>query len=537
MSVQSALNEWKATRTLLVDTIKSYRTASAALGVACARVSPHPLERAAVEQVLLDLDLEILDLGSNEEILRDTRISFLQLRNSSARLTRISALPPEVLTHILTLSRTYCVRDSEAKWCFNAVAEVNTQWRQIALSTPDMWTHIDIILATPESRRYSLAKVFFERSRDALVHVHISEPRSPTARLDIVQLANFLAPHLPRVHSLELHTRAGSTHLISFILHQWLNGNSAAPEALYIHRTVARELFRPENGEHGNVAPTAASGNQTNVVLPLRILHLQGAVFKWESPAYHGLVDLRLDTGPMSTLLAISVSQLANILSMSPKLGTLKLHRILITNPENWSPPAPIVLDCLQALNMVDLEPSSLQLVLPLIAQPNSSAQLSVGLTFYLGQLYDEIEAFFSRCRVATLYRESEVQVGLFWGIPVPIPHLVIANSDIETPQSITSERAQEVSLLPKPVCFHPITRLTLVSCGFTIEELASLVANHGVQTLRLDLCILEEIQTEDEPMEDTSDEDLRAALFYRTTAVPYYVLTAKFDCTPNFQQ
>ncbi|KAG8715053.1 hypothetical protein FRC08_011051 [Ceratobasidium sp. 394] len=517
MSAQSALNEWKATRTLLINTIQSYRAASVTLGAVCTRASTHPLERAAAEEALLDLDSEIPSLSMHEETLHDTRISLLQLRNSSAKLTRINAFPPEVLTHILALSRTYCAYADGGKQCFNAVAEVNTQWRRIALSTPDMWTHIDIHIGASERSRYSLAKLLFERSKDALVHVHISEPGrfdpdEPTARLDIIRLANFLAPHFPRVHSLDLDTRTTSNHLISYILQQWLNIGPTAPKALYIHRTKVRDLLHPENGEQENVAPTRESGAQ-KALLHLRILHLQGAVFKWESPAYRGLVDLRLDAGSPFSSLTISMSQLANILTTSPKMGTLKLQRVLVNNPEEWTPPAPIVLDCLQTLNLVDLGPDSLNLVLPLIAQPNPSAQLSIGLTFDTGQLFDELEAFFSRCHVATLYRKADAQVLFLWEIPVRVPHLVISEFEVPESQSLLAKSAQEESLLSRPVRFHPITHATLVSCIFTIAGLARLVADHGIQSLRLDCCTMVEIPTKDEPMEGTLDVDLQAVL------------------------
>ncbi|KAG8742457.1 hypothetical protein FRC10_001427, partial [Ceratobasidium sp. 414] len=517
-SVRAALNEWKTIRTHLVDTIQSYRAASATLGVVCTQLSHHPLARAAVEEALLDLDAEIPGLSLDEETLRDTRFSLLQLRNTSAKLTRLNAFPPEVLAHILTLSRSYCLYDNRDKRYFNAVAEVNVQWRQIALSMPDLWTHIDINLGAAERSRFSLAELLFERSKDAPVYVHISEPgrfnpNESTPRLDIIRLANFLEPHFPRVHSLDLDTRTTSNHLISFILQQWLNGGPAASKALYIHRTKVRELFRPENGEHENVAPSRPSSDQMKVLLSLRTLHLRGAVLNWESPAYHNLVDLRLDTGSMFSYLAIPMPQLANVLSMSPKIATLKLHHVRVTNPGGWSPLAPIVLDCLQTLNIVDLDPDSLKRVLSLVAQPNASAQLSVGITFYWGQLEDEIEAFFSRSHVATLYRKDDIQVLLLWGIPVCLPHLVIAEAHIATPQSLIAQRAQEESLLQNPVHFHPITRLTLVSCRFTIESLASLVADHSIQTLRLDRCKMKE----EGPMEDESMEDspsvLQAAL------------------------
>ncbi|KAG9120946.1 hypothetical protein FRC07_003307, partial [Ceratobasidium sp. 392] len=456
--------------------------------------SSNPLEQVAIEEMLQQINSEATGLSLDEDVLHDTRLSLLRLRNSSRTLAQINTLPLEVLTNIIRLSKTYRVHEIEDKRNLNAIAEVDTLWRQIALNIPNMWTHIDINFCTPIRNRYSLARLLPDRSKESLVHLHIFEPRGmpphqSTPRLEIIWLAEFVVPHLPRASSLDLDTRSLSKDLTSFILQHWLNKGSHLLRALYIHWPNARELLRPENGDHQWVAPITASEDQSNVLLPLKTLHLQGAMFGWNSPAYCNLVDLRLDAGSPFVFFSIPLAQLAGILSASPKLVTLKLARAEVTNLEGYRLSAPIELCNLQILKLEMTTADSLKLVLLLIAQPNSAAHLSVGLKLET-DVMDELNAFLLRSCVATLHLGSGVVLGIGSGVlttdwkpPVSLPHLMVGGPEIRTSQSLNAQEAQK----QPSVALHPTLLATLILYKFTLEELVWLVTNYRIQTLRLD--------------------------------------------------
>ncbi|KAG8703521.1 hypothetical protein FRC08_002796 [Ceratobasidium sp. 394] len=487
-SVRTALNEWKSLRTLLADTIQSYLTASATLRAVCVQSLRLPHERLVVEKALTSVGSELHSMVLEEKALRDTRISLSKLRNESTTLARTNTLPPEILTKIFMLSRTYCVHDDGAKLSYNALAGVSTYWRQIVINAPDLWTHIDIGPDTPTQSVYGLAKLLLRRTEGRPVHVHVFEPPKPphgepTSKLEIKAVTDFLSPFIHRVCTLDLDTRSYSRSLIQPVLELWAsNGGSSASKALYVYRPNGTQLLRP------------ASHLNCGMILPsLRILHLQGTVFNWNSPAYHGLVDLRIEaTGQVD--ISVSVSQLANVLAMSPKLATLILSHVEVTSLEGWDAPTPIVLGCLQVLNLVNTRPGSTKLVLPLITQPDPCAQLCVGLIF-ITHCAEEFKDFSSRSHITTLYCDGYSLAALRRMPPINIPYLVLHG------EAIHLHAAEIVPALPGAEIFSHVSRLTLLSCSLTFKSLVKFIVATGIKSLRLDCCLVEDQNADCHPL------------------------------------
>ncbi|KAG9119305.1 hypothetical protein FRC07_005726 [Ceratobasidium sp. 392] len=236
-SVQVALHTWKSARILLADAIQSYLSACATLSVACARPTHTPLERTVVEDALVAVDSELTSLTSEAKALRDAQVGLSTLRNKSGKLTRINALPPEILTYIFKLSTTYCMRDKAAKGCYNALARVDIYWRQLALDTPELWTHIDISPDAPTGRSlYEASKLQLERAKGEPVYLHLHELKQPygTPHVEVRRLKDFLAPYAPRISALDMETVNKSQLLISSVLDACIDSGFSALQDLRI---------------------------------------------------------------------------------------------------------------------------------------------------------------------------------------------------------------------------------------------------------------------------------------------------------------
>ncbi|KAG9079573.1 hypothetical protein FRC06_007658, partial [Ceratobasidium sp. 370] len=385
-STQSALHGWKSTRTFLANAIQAYLSACATLDSVCTRPAHQPAERAAVEEALVTIDSELSSLSSEADALRDAQISLSTLRNKSGTLTRINALPPEILSYIFKLSTTYCVRDKAINGCFNALAGVDIYWRQIALKTPELWTHIDISPDTPIQSLYDTSKLRFERSRGEPIYLHVYELRKSlyggTPSLAVKAFKNFLAPYAPRVTTLHVETETQSPALFQSMLGLWKSNEFSRLKDIYVHlqKTSHDRYYRNLQDPVGKKARKNASSITT--------LHLRNTRFDWGSVVYHGLVDLRIE-GTDGSPIRVTVSELAKVLARSPRLTTLKLSDIVITkwlwgtNIVDQSALSPITFNCLEVLNLVKIGSEDLELILPMLAQPNAASQLSVGLTFY----------------------------------------------------------------------------------------------------------------------------------------------------------
>ncbi|KAG8713205.1 hypothetical protein FRC08_013575 [Ceratobasidium sp. 394] len=322
-------------------------------------------------------------------------------------LARINTLPPEIFPRIFALAKLYCLHNIFTPYQphqFNNFADVCRYWRQIAIDTTDLWTHIDIGPKTPTS----LTQLLLERTRGSPIHIHFYEPaplpgasHSTTGPYDVIPI---LKPYILQVRSLDLDSYAYSTENVGFILNLWLDyGSTTLPRSLFINRPFCTSLLSAdEEGRPGT--RVSQSENSRMVLSSIRTLHLHGAVLPWDSGAYFGLTDLRLEFREFSV--CISQSQFAGILSASPALTILILSSLTITRTGGWNQHTPTLLGSLKFLDLRLVDPDSLQLLLPLIALPDPPNGLSVSLPAHQ-KLRGTLEAFFARSHTGTLYYES----------------------------------------------------------------------------------------------------------------------------------
>ncbi|KAG8722335.1 hypothetical protein FRC08_003778 [Ceratobasidium sp. 394] len=277
-TLNSVLGEWKTARTLLAASIQSYRAACVTLITACAKPMHCPSERSDLEELLVVMNSELESLVSDENALREMRMSLVTARNRSARLTPVNALPPEILANIFALSGT-CFVHNDTKG-FHNFTGVCRYWREIAMKTSDPWTHIDVGPEIPPR----LTKTLLGRTKNRSIHIHLYEKTSSES--SSVYIPEMFTPHIHRVSAAFLHSSSSSQTLVAAIMSLLLNGGSPnLLKSLMVHH--------PRFGGMAHVSIKTLT-DQPDVLGSLRTLHLENINFGWDITAYRSLVDLQL---------------------------------------------------------------------------------------------------------------------------------------------------------------------------------------------------------------------------------------------------
>ncbi|KAG9119111.1 hypothetical protein FRC07_006036, partial [Ceratobasidium sp. 392] len=318
------------------------------------------------------------------------RITPRTITSESTTPSPINILPPEVLANIFTLL-DLCLLHYHPNNPYN-FTEVCAHWRHIALSTTNLWAHIDF--GSPV--RSEFTDMLLERTKDGPIHAHIREetlgPHSAPINDETLETMQMLEPHMPRVRALEFDSYKGTrTHLLN-VLELWFRTGSP---------TLAKSFTvrRPNTRTTIDVNVSTIEGKA--ILRSLCGLDLDNVKFNWDSNAYHGLVDLRLNFTGTPTY--ISTSQLVNILLASPELSTLSLSGLAVAGMDKRTGLAPIMLCRLQDLCLHSMNPETLLVLLPLLALPCPSAEVTIGPTNF-SCIYQEVERLIGRSRIAKLH-------------------------------------------------------------------------------------------------------------------------------------
>ncbi|KAG8737558.1 hypothetical protein FRC12_017107 [Ceratobasidium sp. 428] len=402
-------------------------------------------------------------------------------------MTHINTLPAEILTQIFALSKVYCYRPHYEDFLsyFNTTA-VCSYWRQIALDTPTLWTHVDVGPTIPTE----LTQLLLQRTKDQEMYLHVYEPKqevsSQPENLEEAsrKIISMLTPHIRRVCALQLQSFTGSAVFVSSVLNLWLNhGDAQTTRSLLINRPFFNEILSVDAPKPG--ACVSQSKNAKQVLLSVTTLHMGGSLLPWDCSAYRDLVELKLQFHRCKA--SASESQLASLLSANPRLATLKLAFLSITRTHGWTQPPPVLLSRLEVLDLVKIKPDDLELLLPLIAVPDSPGDLSVAVI--LDQRPQAaLERFFSRSQMTTLYCYYP---GYYL---TPRPSLLRSLACVKTvlilKQLAFHGQADTIDVEPPPTPLaSSIPDMILLSCEVTLEGLKNLVAEYRIRSLRLQHC------------------------------------------------
>ncbi|KAG8695979.1 hypothetical protein FRC09_008820, partial [Ceratobasidium sp. 395] len=339
-----------------------------------------------------------------------------------------------------------------------------------------------------------------ERARDKDIHLHVQEP--PASYLSGPYALEFrvvpvLLSHARRIRTLRLQPFSHETGLLKSVFDLWLAcGDVQPPKSLFVREAHANGILSLDEPRPGALASYYPE-NAEQVLLSITTLHLEGAIFSWDSNVYRDLVELKLQCRHSSV--SASQLQLAGLFSASPALAVLKIAYLKVTRTEGCLPSIPVLLSRLKLLAL-NLKPNSLERLLPLILVPDSK-DLSVSVPFHK-KPQDALEYFFARSKVATLfcygsgsqYRRPKPSLlrSLTHVSTVVILKDFLIDDKYNTP---SSESQLLTSWIPNVIAD---------SCKVTFEGLKALVSEHQINQLRLQCCTFQaSIQTKSQSLED----------------------------------
>ncbi|KAG8688125.1 hypothetical protein FRC09_013096 [Ceratobasidium sp. 395] len=414
------------------------------------------------------------------------------MRDSSTTLAPINTLPPEILACIFALWKPYwdCFYDDGLN--FHDLAAVCSYWRQVAINTPELWAHIDIGPSTP----VGFTELFLKRAGDSPIYMHLNEANTsiskPTSMEKMDQTMSLLSQHLHHVFALDINSDGYFPDLITRTLNTWL-----ACSGKELSRVLVVDFPNAKSVLSFSDTLMAEPENAEEMLRSLTMVNLENIYFDWNSKIYWNLRDLRLvfdcDDGNSP---AISTLEFANILTASPELEMVKLVSLEIREAKDWARETPIAMEHLSILHLVNMEPDSLRLLLPLIAVSGPLPEIVLGIAVG-SQMQDEFEAFLVRSKITTLYcvDQDDSYSGFF---PLPCRQLVgdlrilvLDNlSIVETMSGGTNRRISQPSA-------HPLS-VTLVGCTVNLGTLKTFILDYSIQTLCFEVCQLDPVAKHD---------------------------------------
>ncbi|KAG8722619.1 hypothetical protein FRC08_017452 [Ceratobasidium sp. 394] len=326
-------SEWCSTRTAFSLALSAFNRASRADRRLC----------TLHESILLSVEQELLGLYSEGDQFFRAVAHLKKLRNHSVTLVPINYLPAEILAPIFIIA----VHDSKVlrpkpnaskRIDFTTVlASVSHYWRQIALSTPELWSYIDL---APRGNQLEYQTLWLERSRNQPLHIRYCTLSGPVSG-SVDRMKALIQPHLHRCGSwcLAVETRFGQEILRTAIIPH------APPPTLQSLTLFASHY---QSFLDTNVPP---QHDFEKFLQSVRILRLHStALGTWVPTAFRNLLELTLDA--MSFSEAPTAYELVEILRVCTGLRTLRLSSLPIMPPPFDPNPKKIYLEELETLSL-----------------------------------------------------------------------------------------------------------------------------------------------------------------------------------------
>ncbi|KAG8743491.1 hypothetical protein FRC10_011964 [Ceratobasidium sp. 414] len=310
---------WYDSRKHLDEAIQRYLEHSQDLETAVTHREDSAFGRGALTEQFAEVRKEQASINPRSEKLKRASAALNRFCNQSPVFVPIRSLPFEVLVYIFALCRDECnffpsgTRRISTTKPILAVTHVCTDWRGLAVKTPKLWTHVDIINNGPRARGQGYwDTMWLERAGSAPLSVQVAIQHDAHSGYAGGALT-WLAPYLGTVSSLGLH--AYSCHTLRAALVYWMsNGTPGSVQELFL-TGPSEALLRPNRPEFvGRFSLGPAVLN--SFLTPVRVLRLRHAPLLYSSEVYRELVHLELSYIPSEACPSTSV--LSRLLSASP---------------------------------------------------------------------------------------------------------------------------------------------------------------------------------------------------------------------------
>lgn len=408
-----AFHQWKVLHDHFIQSIQEYLNACIALEFSLSQPPRSFSDKIELEVALLQISTQLSFVGTCDKMLQQAWGCLSRIRNHSTKLVPINLLPPEILSHIFVLAnpthdvctgKLLATNKPPKSTCLDAILGVCAYWRRQALSTPLLWSHIDLVVAGPWKQRFQArAESRIRRSNGTPLEVHIlGVERIPSSHLeigDISELVDFVAPHSPRLQSLAVNLQFEDRDIMRWFLQRLIFDSILPCRLKSLALSSSSQSIAPKSSSSAlplsnvhSYHPSLAS------VDTLKLYHMH---IDWASWAYHSLVELEIDELKESDWPASE--QMGAVLSACPRLRRLRLSRMAIQSPTDVSDPIkPVFLGELEELHVLYLKGGLSYLLALMIPGPRLS-QASIKLDGSPGE-NEVVYSFFNLSCVTTLY-------------------------------------------------------------------------------------------------------------------------------------
>ncbi|KAG9106284.1 hypothetical protein FRC07_008888 [Ceratobasidium sp. 392] len=409
-------------------------------------------------------------------------------------VSRDYLLPPELLIYIFTLANDCCLYDLPLSNNYRRTeptlfTSICTYWRQLALDAGALWSHIDLSLDQQTKDRSTARALFLrERARGTPLHLHVCQVKDTDGH-DLAAVNRFLLHSANRTRSLDVSLAAPLYELYHTTLICVDTGCvSGSMKSWKLHNKNNFELLGVDTNNRSRQDKTPPNYIQDARLLSLTALDISGVFIEWNSVAYHGLLDLRIEGLPEAK--CPTIAQLAAVLEASPRLRILKLADIVIR--DGGSHPTLVRLEYLQKLDLRRLPTSHLCTLLEIIRPGRAELNASLKLNDELHTIH-VASAFFQRSNITTLFVDGyscRYYLPHLLRIPPNLQQLVLYSYDIT--RSEFPDLAETTFQADIPILWPNLRALKLVECRLDASILYELVDSHRICKLRMWRCYLD---------------------------------------------
>ncbi|KAH7338165.1 hypothetical protein B0J17DRAFT_661108 [Rhizoctonia solani] len=425
---------------------------------------------------------EMTMVSSHESTFKKAKIAISRARNRSSILF-INLLPVEILMQIFRLivqSESHCANTkytphstvkSYPKYP-DLLTHVCSRWRNIMITCPAFWSHIDSNYWTSDSQcLFDRAKTYIARARERPLYIHHVFSGSHEYVWDTLRP---IVDAAARAYAIEIEAYISS-------------GVSWSPSFCDGIAKICLKNCTPGRLSRLTISAQRARPNSsisTNHLLNLRAEHviacasitalcLKGFYLPWTSPAYHNLAELRLNPAGITT---INEEQLMAILISSPGLQLLEFDIPITTksNPSAASTTRPVHLDDLHILMTGKLA------LLPLITSGSKALNLTLLKSSEFPAKSKQVREFFARSNVMSICITE-------WNSYVELFDLLELAPHVWTAILNTSNYHSEIEEMPVPtLALHAL--IITNNIRVRLEDLHKFTEAFQVQELTLSM-------------------------------------------------
>lgn len=359
----------------------------------------------------------------------------------------IDRLPSELLSHIFaTLVQSWLLAHSIGDDSYGRInypillSSICVRWRQVAITTPSLWSFLDLGVAKLPLPNIRYLNLCYERSAKAPLSVRFGryDHECNEEAVD-EQLASLLNSYAPRLDSLAIsYWRVGfAKGVLSTLITQGAAGR------------VRKLALHAASGDKRMLADASLPQEMLDELLrPLRFLYLDGPSFDWNLISCRNLVELQLvELAPNAVPSSL---QLVQFLNGNPTIRRLNMSRFhFFSHEANLSP---IRLPELQSLKVV-MSPQFMIWFFALLTPPSQATTLyldSYVLGLYGNQVIDTFRLFFREARIVTLCISGSHWLPLS-SIAAYLQYLeILAISQCDPPDYNLTDIYAQTEILPK---------------------------------------------------------------------------------------